>query len=188
MNWLTAIKKVGGAVLSTVIPGSAGIIKLVNDFLPVGRRLGEDATGHQVEEAIEALPPEHKAALLSKQLDVEITEIKEHTAVVQTLAEVDKAGASTRPRIAIIMAYVVAGTIGIFVLVWAIAILGNKAETLKQLAAAWPMMLSILTPPVALLRGYFGMRTKEKQSRYSTAFGLPLKGGFLTEMISAIKR
>ncbi len=188
MNWFSAVKKVGSAVISTVIPGGGEIIKLVNEFLPVGKELGEDATGADVEKAINSLPPEQQAEVLSKQLDVEITEIKEHTNVVQTLAEVDKVGASTRPRIAVIMTWVVAGTIGVFVLVWSIAILGNKAETLKQLATAWPMMLSIITPPVALLRGYFGMRTKEKQSRYSTAFGLPLKGGFLTEMISAIKR
>ncbi len=188
MKWFEAIKKIGGAAVSTFIPGGGAILGLVNEFLPDNKKLGGDATGTDVEAAIKSLPPEQQADLLSKKLDVEIAEIEGHTNVVQTLAEVDKAGASTRPRIAIIMAWVVAGTISIFVLVWAIAILGNKSETLKQLAAAWPMMLSILTPPVALLRGYFGMRTKEKQSRYSTAFGLPLKGGFLTEMISAIKR
>lgn len=188
MNIGSIIKKVGGAIVKSVIPGGGVIIDLVNELLPNDNQLGGSATGTDIEAAINGLPPDERDKLLAKKLDIEETEIKEWSNVIGTLAQADATGASTRPRIAHIMAYIVAGTISLFVLVWAGSIAFGKTETLKQLGSSWPMMLSVLGPPVALLRAYFGMRTKEKQSRYSGAFGMPMPGGLISTIVSAIKR
>lgn len=188
MNIGSILRKVGGSIVKSVIPGGGIIIDLVNEFMPGDNQLGNDSTGSDIEAAINGLPPDERDKLLAKKLDIEETEIKEWSNVVSTLAQADATGASTRPKIAHLMAYVVAGTISLFVLVWAGSIIFGKPETLKQLGSSWPMMLSVLGPPVALLRAYFGMRTKEKQSRYSGAFGMPMPGGILSGIISAIKK
>lgn len=182
------IKKVGGAVVKSVIPGGGLIIDLVNELLPNDNQLGGSATGTDIEAAINGLPPGERDKLLAKKLDIEETEIKEWSNVVSTLAQADAAGSSTRPKIALLMAYIVAGTISLFVIVWAGAMAFGGAETLKQLGDFWPMMLAILGPPITLLRAYFGMRTKEKQARYSGAFGMPMPGGLISTIVSAIKR
>lgn len=188
MDVLKILRKVGGAALSAVVPGYGAVVSVVNEFLPQGKKISGDSTGSEIEKAIESLPPDKQAELLSKQLDVEIVEIQEHSNVMATLAEADKAGASTRPAVAKLMAWFFAIFGGIFALVVCWAIIWAEPETLKNLKNLWPLVLSILGPPIGLLERYFGKRTKEKQARYSGAFGMPLKGGIVLEIINAIRR
>jgi len=188
MNWFGALKKVGGAVVASVIPGGGEIIKLVNGFLPINKRLGDNATGADVEKAIDSLPADQKAQLLAKQMDVEITEIKEHSNVMATLAEADKAGASTRPRVAMILTYFVVFVGVVLMLMLAGAVVWKQTETLKLLYKYWPLALSLTGPPIGLLERYFGKRTREKEARYAGALGVPMKGGVLSSIVSAFKQ
>ena len=52
----------------------------------------------------------------------------------------------------------------------------ENTEMLKELKESWELMLVLLGTPTALLRAYFGMRTKEKQARYAAATGQPIAG------------
>jgi len=188
MNVFDIVKKVGGAALSTLIPGYGAVVSVVNEFLPQGKKISGDSTGNEIEAAINELPADKQAELLSKKLDVEIVEIKEHSNVIATLADADKAGASTRPAVAKLMAWFFAIFGGIFALVICGTIIWGKPEMVKVLKDLWPLVLTILGPPIGLLERYFGKRTKEKQARYAGAFGSPVTGGILSGIISAIKR
>ena len=188
MDVLKIAKKVGNGLLSAFVPGYSQVLSVVNEFLPGDKKLGAGATGADVEKAIKSLPPDKQAELLSKKLDVEITEIQEHTNVLATLAEADKAGASTRPKIAMILTYFVVFVGVILILMLAGAVVWKQTETLNLLYKYWPLTLSLTGPPVGLLERYFGKRTREKEARYAGAFGVPMKGGVLSSIMSAIKQ
>jgi hypothetical protein len=181
------LKKVGGAVLSSVVPGGGLILDVVNELLPSDKKLNKSATGTDIQAAIDTLPPEQRNKLLEKELDVEITEIKEWSNVIESLAKADASGSSTRPQISLMMAKTVSFAIILFISVWVVAIFRNQEETLKQLHEAWPLMLTVLATPTALLRAYFGMRSNEKKSRYEMANGVQGKGNVITNIISAFR-
>jgi hypothetical protein len=186
------LKKVGGAVIKDILPGggiASLVLDAVNAFLPGDDKLPENATGDQALTAISSLPADQQAALLSKQFDVEIAEINGWSQVVESLSKADASGSSTRPEIAKMMAVVVAFAVVLATSTWAIAVLTNKGELLANLNGSWPLIVTIIGTPTALLRAYFGLRTDEKKSRYSVACGgtVPQSGMFST-MAALIKR
>jgi hypothetical protein len=166
MNLLSILSKVGGSILADVIPGGNSILKVVNGFLSDDDKLPEKSTGADIKAAISKLSPEYQAELLSKQFDVEITEIKEHTKVIAALGEVDKTGNSTRPFIALMMAWVVAFAIIGLIIMLGMAINSKDSAAVIAIGNNWPLVLALLGIPSGLLRSYFGMRTKEKQQKY----------------------
>ena len=182
------LAKVGTSVLRNVVPGSGFIIDAVNEFLPKDKKLPAEATGTQITQAVNTLPPDQQAQLLSKEYDVEIAEINSWTQVQGSLAEVDKVGASTRPQIAMMMAKVTSFVIIAFSTIWMIAILNDQVAMIKTLTDSWPLMLTVIATPTALLRAYFGMRSKEKKNRYSAAVGQPIQSNLLTNIISMIRK
>jgi len=101
---------------------------------------------------------------------------------------VDKVGASTRPQIAMMMAKVTSFVIIAFSTIWMVAVLNNQVAMIKTLADSWPLMLTVIATPTALLRAYFGMRSKEKKNRYSAAVGQPIQSNLLTNIISMIRK
>jgi len=180
--------KVGKIALKNVVPGAGIVIDAVNELLPDDKKLPATATGGDLQSAVNSLPAQQRGQLMAKEFDVQIAEIEGFTNIVTALAGADAAGASTRPKIALMMAWLLTFAVSIFIGVWAISIGFDKTQTLDKLNASWPMVLSVLGPIIALLRAYFGLRTKEKQTRY--AMGSPgLKNtGFLTDLISAFKK
>ncbi len=166
MNLLKILGKVGGSILADVVPGGNAILRVVNEFLPEESKLPEKCTGADIQGAISKMPPKSQAILLNKQFDVEKIEIQEHTKVITALGEVDKTGNSTRPAIAMMMAQIVAFSVIILITMLAISIINNNIETIKAIGDNWPLVTALLTIPSALLRAYFGMRTKEKQQKY----------------------
>lgn len=183
----TILTKVGGAVIKDVVPGGALLVDVVNSFLPDDRKLPEDTTGEQVRQAVKTLPPDRRAELLSKKVDVELAQINSWTQIQATLAEADRAGASTRPFIAKMMAWCVVYAIVIFISMWGVMLWAGDADKLKALADAWPLMLAVLGTPTALLRSYFGARTREKKSRYAAAVGQPPQPNPLADIIRAVR-
>jgi len=174
------------AVASTLIPGGPAILGAVNAMLPDDEKLPETATGNDIRSAVNQLTPDQRSSLMEKQLDVEIAEIKSWEGIQASLAQADAAGSSTRPYIALMMSWLVTVVVSLFSIVWVYAIFNGLAETLKILSDSWPMMLAVIGTPTALLRAYFGMRTKEKTARYSAASGQP--SGAIANLISAFRK
>jgi len=174
------------SVASTLIPGGPLILGAVNAMLPDDKKLPESATGSDIRDAVNQLPPEQRGSLMEKQLDVEIAEINSWEGIQASLSQADAAGSSTRPYIAQMMAWCVVLVVGLFVVVWVAAIYNKDTTTLKLISDSWPMMLTVIGTPTALLRAYFGMRTKEKTARYSAASGQP--SGMIAGLISAFKK
>jgi len=182
------LAKVGSTIVKSVVPGGGLIIDLVNGFLPEGKKLPEDATGEQVNQVVKTLPSEQQSQIYLKEIDVELAEISSWTQVQGSLAEADKAGASTRPKIALMMAYIVGFVVLSFSSMWIVAIFRDQVEMVRRLADSWPLMLTIVATPTALLRAYFGMRSKEKKERYSAAMGQAVQPkNFLVDIIKTIR-
>ena len=166
MNLLSILGRVGTSILADVIPGGNAILKVVNEFLPDDSKLGDKATGAEIQSAVSSLPAEQQAQVLTKEFDVEITAIKEHTNVIKALGDVDKTGNSTRPAIAMMMARIVAFAVVVLISFLAVAMFNKDVDTIKAIGDNWPLVIAILGTPTALLRAYFGMRTREKQQKY----------------------
>jgi len=181
------LKKVGTGVVTAAIPGAGPVINAVNAFLPDDKKLPLNATGNQVRLAVESLPPEQAALVMMKEFDVDIEEIRSWTEIQNSLSQADASGASTRPWIAKLMAMAVFIAVMIFMAAWAYAIFSVESDILAQLADSWEIMLAVLATPTALLRAYFGMRTKEKQARYNAASGQQQAGG-LANIISTFRK
>ena len=186
MNILSILSKVGSSIIADVIPGGQAILNVVNELLPKENQLTSKATGTDIQATISQMPLDKQAELLSKKFDVDITAIKEHTNVIKALGDVDKTGNSTRPAIAIMMAKIVAFSVVVLVTMLAIAIGNNNTETIKAIGDNWPLVIAILGTPTALLRAYFGMRTKEKQQKYQAVSGSEPKS-VIGGLISAFK-
>jgi len=168
---------------SAVIPGGPLILGAINAMLPDDKKLPESATGGDMRDAVNQLAPEQRASLMEKQLDVEIEGIKSWTSIQEAHSIADAVGSSTRPAIAMMMAWVIVIEVAVIVGAWAFAVITGKADIVKAINDAWPMLLAIVATPTALLRAYFGMRTKEKTARYSTATGQPV--GVVANLIKA---
>jgi len=166
MNLLSILGKVGTSILADVIPGGNTILKVVNEFLPDDSKLGDKATGTDIQDAVSSLPAEVQAQVLTKKFDVEIAAIEGHTNVVKALGDVDKTGHSTRPAIAMMMARIVAFSVVVIISFLAVAMFNKDADIITAIGDNWPLFIAILGTPTALLRSYFGMRTKEKQQKY----------------------
>ncbi|NQY62646.1 MAG: hypothetical protein HRT38_02795 [Alteromonadaceae bacterium] len=187
MNLLKILSKVGGAILTDLIPGGKEIVNVVNGFLPDEKKLPTTATGSDIQTVISTLPPNQKSTLLEKQFDVELAEIEAHTNVTIALGDVDKTGSSTRPFVALLMAWVVAFAIVVLISMLAFAIKQSDSETIKAVGDSWPLVTAMLAIPSALLRAYFGMRTKEKQQKYQAVSNQQTPASGLTSLLKIWK-
>jgi len=186
MNLLNILGKVGSSILADVIPGGNAILKMVNGFLPSEGKLSEKSTGADIQDAISQLPANFQVEVLSKEFDVEITSIQEHTKVIAALGEVDKTGNSTRPFIALMMAWVVSFAIVGLIIMLGIAINEKDSESVIAIGNNWPLVTALLGIPSGLLNSYFGKRTKEKQQKYQAISNAEPKS-VLTDLMSLWK-
>jgi len=178
MNIGKILLQAGEAVVSAVVPGGAQIISLVNSLLPPDQQLHPNATGNQAQAAVDTLPPDQKAAVLMKDMDVQIAESKDWSGVVASLAVADGPGSSTRPQIAEQMAHLVIGV----TLMLALAMGWVCIQT--GVLPSWEEITALLALPTVLLRAYFGLRTDEKKARYAAASGAEvLQGGTLSNLL-----
>jgi len=188
MNLLKILSKVGGEVLSNVVPGGSAILGVVNEFLPEGSKLGANATGSDISNAISGLPPEHQATVLGKKFDVEETQIKESYSTIRAMLESDaKNPQTTRPYIAKHSFHVIAFTIIIAMSIWAVGVIKSDDEIVKAVVDGWPFILAVIAPLAVLLRAYFGVLSQEQQTKSNAANGHPVASG-LMGIIGALKR
>ena len=107
MNLKNILISAGSAIFKNAVPGGDAILNVVNDLLPDDKKLPIHATGDEVKNAIDALPADQRASIMLKEFDVEIAEINNWSKIQASLSDADKAGASSRPFIARMMAWVV---------------------------------------------------------------------------------
>ena len=113
---------------------------------------------------------------------------KNWSELISILNTSDATGNSTRPKIAMVMTYMMAFSVMIFSGALAYAIFTSSIETIKQLNDAWPLMLAIMATPTALLRSYFGMRTKEKKARYDLVSDYEMEPSLIKGVLGALKK
>jgi len=190
MNILEIAKTVGASALNMMIPGAgSAILGVVNAFLPDDQKLPEYATGHDVANAIQAMPADKRAELMSKQFDVDIAQIKEAGSTLRTMLESDaKNPHSTRPYIAKGAFLVVAFSIVVIVSLWAISVFNQNVSTVKAVVDGWPFVLAVMTPLVTLLYAYFGVLKDEHKHKLQAASGNAPASGMAGILSAFLKR
>jgi len=170
---LKSVLEVLATVAGTINPAVAAAIEAVNNFLPPDKKLPIEATGADVSTVIKALPSDMQTHLLETELELEVADSNNWTAVEKSLADADSKGASERPKIARMMAWCVVAQVACVILA-AIAATFGFNQGMLELKTAWPLILVAMGTPIILLQAYFGLRTSEKNSRYAAATGQPL--------------
>jgi hypothetical protein len=176
MNFADAIPflKTGLSVAAPFIPGGGAIVAAINAFLPDSDKLADAATGGEILAKYQGLSSDQRLQLESKQIDFEIAESNNWAKNVKSLADADASGSSTRPQIAMLMAYIVVFSVVALIVAIFWAAVTKDSVMINSLSASWELILVALGTPSALLRAYFAMRTKEKQTRYAAAANQPI--------------
>ena len=93
------IKTVGAGIIRETVPGGGLLLGAINAILPADKKLPDTATGQDIDYVIKGLPAESRAAILDKEFDVELTQIKESYSTLRVMLEQDaKNQHSTRPE------------------------------------------------------------------------------------------
>lgn len=186
MDLWSIVKSVGSAVVRDAVPGGGAIIDAVNAVLPADKKLPSNATGHDAANAIQALPPEQRSAVMQKEYDVDIATIQARSSTLQAAIEADvKNPQSTRPRIALGAFQVVAYAMIVAISAWAYGVI--KADNpLTAVQNGWPFILSVIGPFVVLLRAYFGVLRDERKAKLNAATGSPTDTA-ISAIVKAIK-
>lgn len=180
------VKTVGTGLISATVPGAGLLIGAVNEFLPEAAKLPANATGVQMQGAIDSLPPESRKQLMEKEFDVEITQIKESNQTVRAMLESDAQNPqSTRPYIAKHSFHVVAFTVVMTVCLWSYGIYTADTDMVKTITDGWPFLLAAIGPLVVLLQAYFGVLKQEHKQKLEAAGGNPQPSG-LAALVSGL--
>lgn len=189
MNLWNIAKAVGSGVISAVVPGGGAIIAAVNEMLPPDKKLPENATGTQVNSAIDQLPAEDQVKIYTKQFDVDITQIQESNSTLRTMLEFDTRNPhTTRPYIAKNSFHVIGFAIITIISIWAVGVLNEDEEMVKTVMDGWPFILAAMGPLVTLLWAYFGILKQEHSNKLKAASGQPASPGVVGVIASLLKR
>lgn len=186
MKLFDIIKKVGGGIISTVVPGGGAILGVVNALLAPDKQLSTNATGADMSVAMASLSPSDRLILEAKEFDVDITQIKESHSTVRAMLESDVANPhSTRPRIALGAFYVIAVTDIVAVSMWAYGVVTGNDAMVKIVMGGWEFILAMNAPLVTLLWAYFGVLKTEHKNKLDAANGSNTPSG-ITGLISSL--
>lgn len=189
MNLWAIAKSVGLGVVKNMVPGGAAIIDTINAVLPDDRKLSSDATGSEVMKAVDSLPPEQRAAVMEKQFDVDITQIKESNSTVRMMLEHDaKNPHSTRPYIAKQAFHVIAFAVITVVSLWAYGVGMQNKELVAAVMGGWEFVLAVIMPFVTLLWAYFGILKQEHKQKLDAANGQSTPTGIAGILSTVLKR
>jgi len=191
-NLWDIIKTVGGAVVSTVVPGGAAIVRIVNEMLPDDEKLPMNATGDDVRSAVKGLPPEKQAEIKLKEFEVNIENIKQSNETLRAMLEADaRSTHTTRPKIALGSFHIIAFVTIVIIAIWSYAVTTGNVTMIKAVMEGWPFIASITGPLVTLLWAYFGVLRNEHKTRMDAVGGNAKPGGLagaISSIVSAIKR
>lgn len=154
------IKGVGTAALSVVCPAAIPLIAIANKYLPEEAQLDVNtATGEQLMSARESLPPAARVEI--DHIAASVTIAKEEGWTERYKAQCVADGQSTRPKIAYLMAWMLAIPYVLIGLAMGWAIYSKQVD----LADMWPTLLAYLSVPMGILNKYFGELRKEQSNR-----------------------
>jgi hypothetical protein len=182
MKLLGILGKVGSAVIKTIVPGGGLIIDVVNEFLPDDKKLPTDATGSDMQQAVDSLPPEQRAQLMGREFDVQIE--AHHT--LQAMLRAEQASThTTRPQIALGSFRLVAFVTIVVVSLWAYAVAIQNEKLVAAVVDGWPFVAAVIAPFVTLLWAYFGILKNEQRNRLNAANGSTASGlgGIISNML-----
>jgi len=166
------LKKAGGFALKTISPGASQVIDAVNSLLPRNQQVNDNATGDDIKKIIDSLPDDQKAEVLSREIDLEIVKVQETHDTLRTMLISDATTAhTTRPKIALIMAFLVCFITVSVLLIFAFGVIKGKADIVTAIVDGWPFLLALLGIPGALLKGYFGILAQESANKLAAANG-----------------
>lgn len=186
MKIFDIIKKVGGGIISTVVPGGGAILGVINALLPSDGQLPSNATGADVSIAVAGMPASDRLKLEAKEFDVDIAQIKESHSTVRAMLESDVANPhSTRPLIALGAFYVVAFSVVVPVATWSYAVIVGDNTMVKAVMGGWQFVLALIAPLVTLLWAYFGVLKTEHKNKLDAANGSSTPSG-ITGLISSL--
>lgn len=189
MNLWDIVRKVGGGIISNAVPGGALIISAVNEFLPNDKKLSSSSTGNDLQSAISGMPAAQQVEIMSKEFDVEITEIKESHSTLRAMLEHDASNPqSTRPYIAKHSFHVIGFSIVVVISMFAYAVTAEKTDMVKAIMDGWPFIVGILAPLTLLLRSYFGVLIGEKKAVLDAANGKTASVGLVSSLAGLFKR
>ena len=178
---ISEILRATAGIAGTMSPALGAAIGFINMLLPDGEKIPETATGMDVYGASRSLTGESRQKFLDREIDLEIQKVKSWEEIARVHAEVDKVGASTRPKIAMMMAWTVAISVLPISLTLAYAI-ATSSEPLVSASNNAALVLALIGTPTALLSAYFGLRTSEKKSRYNASIGGEIEQGILSKL------
>ena len=163
-KFLNIAKSLGAGLVSSHPIGAAAIAAL-NLVLPSDEKIPEQATGQQFDEAFNSLPPEAQASLAEKKIDLEIAQEEGWTERYVAMCKGD--GQSTRPKIALLMAYAVLLVDGLFAGAAFYALVDGDAVTMTALKDLQWLIVALNAIPASVLNKYFGELRKEQNARLS---------------------
>jgi len=171
------IKSVGAGIIREVVPGGGLLIGAINTILPADKKLPDMATGQDIDYVIKGLPVSQRSAILNKEFDIELAQIKEGNATLRVMLEQDaKNPHSTRPKIALGAFRVVAFSCITVISVWSYGVLTGDSELVKAVMDGWAFILAAIAPLTVLLQSYFGVLNAEARNRLDAANGTPTSG------------
>lgn len=189
MKLWDVIKTVGSGVIREVVPGGGILVDAVNEFLPDDKKLPNDATGGDVNSALQSLPPADQARLLDKEFDVDITQIRQSNETIRAMLESDaKNKHTTRPYIAKGAFHVLAFAIVATVSAWLVGIITGDADLVAAVVDGWQFVLAVIGPLVTLLWAYFGVLNREQKNRLDALSGRSGPAGLAGVLSNLIKR
>ena len=173
------------AQVATVFnPALAPVVGVLNAVLPKSKQLPPTATGPEAVAAYESLPASKQATVDTSLDQLELQTTSDNLAL---MVSKEQSGSWYRP--AVVLAF--AGTlILITVLTYAllfVALLNANTAALETLLRAWPLIATLASPLVAVIYAYFGLRSRDKASRYAVAAGQAAPpAGILSALASRI--
>lgn len=183
------VKNIGSAVIANAVPGGGLLLGAINGFLPDDKKLPDNATGSDVQSAINQLPPEQQALIMEKEFDVDMTKIRESNQTVRAMLESDaKNPQSTRPYIAKGSFHVIAFSILVIISAWAYGVITGDDIIIKAVVDGWPFVLAAIGPLVVLLHAYFGVLKQEHKNKLDAANGSSTPAGLAGILSNLIKR
>jgi hypothetical protein len=109
---------------------------------------------------------------MSKEFDVDLTQIKESNATLRATIEAEsRSKHTTRPKIAWGAFQVVAFTSVVPVTIWAYAVIADKVKMVMAVMDGGSFILMMTAPLATLLLAYFGILQQEHKNRLNAATG-----------------
>lgn len=158
---LSALKPFA-SIAAPFIPGGSAIVSAVNAFLPDSKKLPENAKGEEILSAIDQLPEDKKAQLLEKQINLEV--VREENWTERYVAMVKADSQSTRPKIALIMAWLVVIESIVFISFLSYSVYTSGISSLNQ-PYLWTVFGVLTGIPSGILGKYFGELRREQANR-----------------------